>query len=214
MWECRQDISRKTSGRLGSKGQTEGAKIRDRLGNKKTPNNMKLTAQASRSRKQHRTILFKNHRSSINGFSLIELVVVVAVLAILSAIAIPAFQDVAHRARVNSAKAVIATIAKECQATEINDGIATFTYSKPDGFTLVSADNSINYLLDRNQFDSQGRAICHSSGIRANPDVGGTYPEFIIHSDGKETCISGASSVSSNWRLGCSGNQQSTGNWQ
>lgn len=151
---------------------------------------------------------------AINGFSLIELVVVVAVLAILAAIGIPAFQDVTHRARVNSAKAIIASIFKECMATEVSNGEATFTYSKPDGFTLVSGDNSVNYLGNQAYFTSQGKAICHSSGVRANPDTGGYYPEFIVNGDGVKSCISGASSVSSTWQLGCSGSQQSSGEWK
>jgi prepilin-type N-terminal cleavage/methylation domain-containing protein len=160
--------------------------------------------------------LFKTspHTLLSNGFSLIELVVVVAVLAILAAIAIPAFQNITHRARVNSAKAMIAGIYRECQATEASEGEATFTYSKPDSFTLVSADNSVNYLQHRAYFNSQGKAICHSSGIRANPDVGGTYPEFIVNNDGIKSCISGAAWVASTWQLGCSGSQQSSGEWQ
>ena len=38
------------------------------------------------------------------GFSLIELVVVVSVLAVLSAIAIPAFQDISSKAKIVNAK--------------------------------------------------------------------------------------------------------------
>ena len=48
------------------------------------------------------------------GFSLIELVVVVAVLAVLSAIAIPQFTNISMRARTAAAMNTLATIAKEC----------------------------------------------------------------------------------------------------
>ena len=61
------------------------------------------------------------------GFSLIELVVVVAVLAILSAIAIPAFTDISARAAHSAATNNLATVAKECAAKFANnESSATF----------------------------------------------------------------------------------------
>ena len=52
------------------------------------------------------------------GFSLVELVVVIAVLAILSAVAIPAFIGVRNNAKVSAAKNSLVTILKECLAAE------------------------------------------------------------------------------------------------
>ena len=49
-----------------------------------------------------------------SGFSLIELVAVVSVLAILSAIAIPIFDDVRKNALINSVKYTLVTVTKEC----------------------------------------------------------------------------------------------------
>lgn len=48
------------------------------------------------------------------GFSLVELVVVIAVLAILSAVAVPAFVGVQANARASAAKNGLANIVKEC----------------------------------------------------------------------------------------------------
>ncbi len=48
------------------------------------------------------------------GFSLVELVVVIAVLAILSAVAVPAFVGVQANARASAVKNGLANIVKEC----------------------------------------------------------------------------------------------------
>ena len=58
---------------------------------------------------------FKN-----KGFSLVELVVVIAVLAILSAVAIPAFIGVRNNAKVSAAKSSLINILKECMTAESN----------------------------------------------------------------------------------------------
>lgn len=57
-----------------------------------------------------------NRKPSEAGFSLIELVVVVAVLAVISAIAIPAFTDVSRRAATSAAKQSLASFYGQCGA--------------------------------------------------------------------------------------------------
>ena len=53
------------------------------------------------------------------GFSLIELVIVVAILAILAALGIPAFNNAQVRAREASAKTGLATAYKECEVSKL-----------------------------------------------------------------------------------------------
>ena len=53
------------------------------------------------------------------GFSLIELVIVVAILAILAAIGIPAFNNAQVKAREASAKTGLATAYKECAVSKL-----------------------------------------------------------------------------------------------
>jgi type IV pilus assembly protein PilA len=64
-----------------------------------------------------------------DGFSLIELVVVVAVLAILSAIAIPQFSSLSDDARLNSAKSIITNMYKECEFNKARTGTGSHTDS-------------------------------------------------------------------------------------
>ena len=53
-------------------------------------------------------------KMNANGFSLIELVSVVAVLGILTAIAIPKYNQLQHDAAISRAKDLLANIIKEC----------------------------------------------------------------------------------------------------
>tara|TARA_B100000242_G_scaffold292732_1_gene268814 strand:- start:423 stop:950 length:528 start_codon:yes stop_codon:yes gene_type:complete len=54
------------------------------------------------------------------GFSLIELVIVIAVLSILSAVAIPSFIGVRNNAKVSAVKKSLVNILKECLVAESN----------------------------------------------------------------------------------------------
>ena len=77
------------------------------------------------------------------GFSLIELVVVVAVLAVLSAIAIPSFICFPKRARATAALAALRQIKTECALKEAEAKPEIFSSSALDGYTIkTSGSNS------------------------------------------------------------------------
>lgn len=93
----------------------------------------------------------------MNGFSLIELVIVVAVLAVLAAIAVPAFQNMAESGREAAAKSTLATIYKECEVSKmqsatsvgahsdlVNGGGVTYTGQASPGTTTCSGVASAN----------------------------------------------------------------------
>ena len=65
-------------------------------------------------------------KPSEEGFSLVELVVVIAVLAILSAVAIPAFVGVQANARASAVKNGLANMVKECVVRSADEATTAF----------------------------------------------------------------------------------------
>ena len=93
-----------------------------------------------RSPRVQRVLRTKPHEA---GFSLIELVVVVAVLAILSAIAIPAFTSINDNAAQAAAKNTIAQIAKECAVKKANnENPLTFNVPSLNSYAVTPTDGS------------------------------------------------------------------------
>lgn len=90
-----------------------------------------------------------NNKTKNSGFTLIELVIVVAILAILAAIGIPAFNDAQVRAREASAKTGLATAYKECAVSRLlgvakhtalaDGGGITYTAAKTDCTDSITA---------------------------------------------------------------------------
>ena len=79
-----------------------------------------------------------NTRPGDEGFSLVELVVVIAVLAILSAVAIPAFVGVQANARASAVKNGLVNGIKECVVVAADNKLTEFTaaqsYANEDAF--------------------------------------------------------------------------------
>ena len=111
------------------------------------------------------------------GFSLIELVVVIAVLAILSAVAIPAFNGVQANARASAAKNGLVNIVKECivlgtDSDDTNDNLAaSATYAGDfNGYTIAPLQSS--------GLDADDDGSCYQ--VQATPDSGATESLFTI----------------------------------
>ena len=85
-----------------------------------------------------------------SGFTLIELMIVVAVIAILAAIAYPSYQDSVRRAKRIDAQSTMMDIASKLQKYKI----ARFSYEKADGSFVTLPDISVS-----GQIPSSGTAL-------------------------------------------------------
>ena len=82
--------------------------------------------------------LFTNKKVSEKGFSLIELMIVVAIIGILAAIAVPTFTNFQKKARTSEGKTVLGAIYSSMTAYKAESGnIGSSAVLTDTGYTLV-----------------------------------------------------------------------------
>ena len=148
-----------------------------------------------------------NRKPGNKGFSLIELVVVVAVLAILSAIAIPSFTSINKKARASAATNTIATVVKDCAVKYANgETTPTFAAVSLDGYTSFNTTSG----------STTSTTACIETGtINANSASTGVLPNFIYNvTTGAKTCtMTGSISATDAAAVGCKSFASGSGVW-
>jgi len=82
------------------------------------------------------------------GFTLIELIMVIVILGILSAVAVPKFFDMTSTAHTKNKAAVIGNIRSGLQLYAANKLVSTGTRSFPSAATLLASGNTFPDILD------------------------------------------------------------------
>ncbi|MHB1666808.1 MAG: type IV pilin protein [Thiomonas sp.] len=142
-----------------------------------------------------------NRRQTLRGFTLIELMIVVVVIAILSAIALPAYQDSVRKSRRTAAKTAVLDLASREErfyttnnaysATAADLGYSALPAAVPDAATNYF---QLSVTVDNTTSPPSFTATATAQGDQQNDGCG----NFSVNALGVKT-VSGALPVSTCW---------------
>ena len=136
------------------------------------------------------------------GFSLVELVVVIAVLAILSAVAIPAFVGVQANARASAVKNGLVNGVKECVVLKADNQLTPFASAQ----SFATASDFRGYTIGQNS--ALGDSCYGATAAATDTAVDSSFSIAMNSGTGVVT-----RTCTDNTKAGCDGTGGGAGTW-